>query len=163
MSNSTDVVFFFTGKCTDDGGDSCDWNQYCVQSCEKWNSPFFCDRDHPQDIFAESEGRSTWNHLVNAVLVDGGARTAYFRELKNAMESLHDSGWLEGEANRLRGVIASDAARDARGGGSGIWTRASTRWFSRSATGKKFWSRTTRDGGGTCDERNMTSCDSNCD
>jgi hypothetical protein len=90
-----------------------------VQSCEKWNSPFFCDRDHPQDIFAESEGRSTWNHLVNAVLVDGGARTAYFRELKNAMESLHDSGWLEGEANRLRGVIGSDAARDAARWGLG--------------------------------------------
>ena len=90
-----------------------------MQSCEKWNSPFFCDRDHPQDIFAESEGRSTWNHLVNAVLVDGGARTAYFRELKNAMESLHDSGWLEGEANRLRGVIASDARRDGARWGLG--------------------------------------------
>ena len=53
------------GRCDDDGGDPCDWARYCVQSCEKWNSPFFCDRDHPQDIFTESDGRSTWNHLVN--------------------------------------------------------------------------------------------------
>lgn len=107
------------GRCDDDGGDPCDWARYCVQSCEKWNSPFFCDRDHPQDIFTESDGRSTWNHLVNGVLVDVGSRTAYFRELKRATESLHRSGWLEGEARRLGDVIASDARRDAAKWGLG--------------------------------------------
>ena len=107
------------GRCDDDGGDPCDWARYCVQSCEKWNSPFFCDRDHPQDIFTESDGRSTWNHLVNGVLVDVGSRTAYFRELKRATESLHHSGWLEGEARRLGDVIASDARRDAAKWGLG--------------------------------------------
>ena len=107
------------GRCDDDGGDACDWAQYCVQSCWKWNSPFFCDRDHPQDIFTESGGRSTWNHLVNGVLVDVDSRTAYFRELKRATESLHHSGWLEGEARRLRDVIASDARRDAAKWGLG--------------------------------------------
>ena len=107
------------GRCDDDGGDPCDWARYCVQSCEKWNSPFFCDRDHPQDIFTESDGRSTWNHLVNGVLVDVGTRTAYFRELKRATESLHHSGWLEGEARRLGDVIASDARRDAAKWGLG--------------------------------------------
>ena len=90
-----------------------------MQSCWKWNSPFFCDRDHPQDIFTESDGRSTWNHLVNGVLVDVDSRTAYFRELKRATESLHHSGWLEGEARRLRDVIASDARRDAARWGLG--------------------------------------------
>lgn len=107
------------GRCDDDGGDPCDWARYCVQSCEKWNSPFFCDRDHPQDIFTESDGRSTWNHLVNGVLVDVGTRTAYFRELKRATESLHHSGWLEGEARRLGDVIASHARRDAAKWGLG--------------------------------------------
>ena len=24
---------------------------YCILSCEKFNSPLFCDKDHPQDIF----------------------------------------------------------------------------------------------------------------
>ena len=47
------------------------------------------------------------------------SRTAYLRELKRATESLHHSGWLEGEARRLGDVIASDARRDAAKWGLG--------------------------------------------
>ena len=25
---------------------------YCILSCEKFNSPLFCDKDHPQDVFS---------------------------------------------------------------------------------------------------------------
>ena len=110
------------GRCDDDGGDACDWAQYCVQSCWKWNSPFFCDRDHPQDIFTESDGRSTRNHLVNGVLTDVDSRTAYLRELKRATESLHHSGWLEGECAAAPGrdLVGREAGRGEVGaGGSG--------------------------------------------
>lgn len=74
-----------------------------MQSCEWWNSPFFCDADHPQDIFQESGGRTTWNHLVNAVLTDGGARAEYLREVKRLLDRLHYSGWLEAEARTIGG------------------------------------------------------------
>ena len=86
---------------------------YCVQSCEWWNSPFFCDANHPQDIFHEGDGRSTWNHLVNAVLVSGEARTDYLREVKRLLHHLHYSGWLETEARTLADRIRGDARRDA--------------------------------------------------
>ena len=41
------------------------------------------------------------------------------RDRKRATELLHHSGWLEGEARRLRDVIASDARRDAARWGLG--------------------------------------------
>lgn len=99
------------GRCPGDGC-SFDSDTYCVQSCEWWNSPFFCDANHPQDIFYESDGRSTWNHLINAVLVDGGARTDYLRELKRLLSRLHESGWLESEARAIADSIRGDAQRD---------------------------------------------------
>jgi hypothetical protein len=64
-------------------------------SCQSWNSPLFCDKDHPQDVFSDNDGRSTWNHLVNAVLADGGARTQYLAQVKRLLNDLHYSGWLE--------------------------------------------------------------------
>jgi hypothetical protein len=88
-------------------------------SCEWWNSPYFCDENHPQDIFTESDGRSTWNHLVNAVLKDGGARDAYARELQRALTTLHLSGFLEDTARATAEKIKNDAARDAKKWGRG--------------------------------------------
>ncbi len=84
-----------------------------MQTCEWWNSVFYCDKDHPQDIFTESDGRSTWNHLVNAVLKVPGARAAYFREIKRATSLLHDDEWLVTKTNQLAASIANDAKRDA--------------------------------------------------
>lgn len=102
-------------RCDANGATSCraDRGTYCVLSCEWWNSPFFCDAEHPQDIFTESDGRSTWNHLVNAVLKTPTSRAAYFRELRRTMATLHDDGWLEREARNLAAAVAPDAARDA--------------------------------------------------
>ena len=47
-----------TGRCDDDGAEACrlDSGTYCIMSCEWWNSPFFCDENHPQDVFEESDG-----------------------------------------------------------------------------------------------------------
>lgn len=86
---------------------------YCVQSCEWWNSIFFCDREHPQDIFTESDGRSTWNHLVNAVLKVPGSRAMYFAELKRAISLLHDDQWLVTKTKQLAASVLNDATRDA--------------------------------------------------
>ena len=105
-----------TGRCDDDGAEACrlDSGTYCIMSCEWWNSPFFCDENHPQDVFEESDGRSTWNHLVNAVLADAAAKDAYLRELKRAIAALHDGGWLENRARALADRVREDARRDAR-------------------------------------------------
>ena len=84
--------------------------KYGVKKCA---SPFFCDAEHPQDIFTESDGRSTWNHLVNAMLKVPSSRAAYFRELRRAMSLLHDDGWLEREARNSAAAIQTDATRDA--------------------------------------------------
>ena len=74
------------GRCDAGGSEPCErgTGTYCVMSCEWWSSPLYCDKDHPQDIFSDSDGRSTWNHLVNAVLADGaegGARSKYFTQV----------------------------------------------------------------------------------
>jgi hypothetical protein len=109
------------GRCDANGREPCrgDSGTYCVMSCEWWNSPYFCDENHPQDIFTESDGRSTWNHLVNAVLKDGGARDAYARELQRALTTLHLSGFLEDTARATAEKIKNDAARDAKKWGRG--------------------------------------------
>ncbi|CAL6426347.1 unnamed protein product [Bathycoccus prasinos] len=43
--------------------------RYCVLTCEKFNSPLYCDSEHPQDIFYSEgiaqEAKSTYNELVN--------------------------------------------------------------------------------------------------
>lgn len=109
------------GRCDDGGRKACrlDAGTYCVQSCEWWNSPFFCDRDHPQDVFTESGGRETWNHLVDAMLKDPGAKTAYFREIKRAMALLHGPDeWLANRAKELARRVEEDAKRDAA-----VWGR----------------------------------------
>ncbi|CAG9462414.1 unnamed protein product [Pedinophyceae sp. YPF-701] len=31
---------------------------YCVLACDQWNSPLYCDSDHPQDIFLERAARA---------------------------------------------------------------------------------------------------------
>lgn len=105
-----------TGRCDDDGAEACrlDSGTYCIMSCEWWNSPFFCDENHPQDVFDESDGRSTWNHLVNAVLADAAAKDAYLREVKRAIATLHDGGWLENRARAMADRVREDARRDAR-------------------------------------------------
>jgi hypothetical protein len=38
--------------CKSDGGGG-----YCVLSCNTFNTPMFCDKDHPQDRFQQNDGR----------------------------------------------------------------------------------------------------------
>ena len=52
----------------------------------------FCDKDHPQDIFWESDGRSTYNHLVNAVLRNPKTKLMYFTRLKTLLDKYLHGG-----------------------------------------------------------------------
>ena len=58
---------------------------YCLLTCAKFNSVFFCDKDHPQDIFVSDkpgdESRTTYNDMVEAVLTSPGTRSMYLRRL----------------------------------------------------------------------------------
>ena len=58
------------GNCSAAGAPCGRGGSYCILSCSSFNSPLFCDRSHPQDIFVPdtSDAASTWNHLVDAVL-----------------------------------------------------------------------------------------------
>lgn len=29
---------------------------YCILACEQWNSPLYCDSEHPQDLQVKGEG-----------------------------------------------------------------------------------------------------------
>jgi hypothetical protein len=65
---------------------------YCVLSCNKFNTPLFCDKDHPQDIFEENGGRSTYNHLVNAILHNPRAKVMYFSRLRTLVDKYLHGG-----------------------------------------------------------------------
>eukprot|EP00884_Botryococcus_braunii_P015668 jgi/Botrbrau1/2785/Bobra.0164s0062.1 len=39
---------------------------YCILECEQWNSPLYCDRNHPQDLPASKE--SPWNSITTQSL-----------------------------------------------------------------------------------------------
>jgi len=92
---------------------------YCLLSCDAFNSPFFCDALHPQDTFPESDGRSTFNHLVDAVLKDPAARALYLAKLRAVMDTYLSAGWLQGKVAETRALIAQDARADNAKWGAG--------------------------------------------
>jgi len=85
---------------------------YCILSCEAFNSPLFCDAAHPQDTFPESDGRSTYNHLVDAVLKNPAWRAAYFLKLRYVMDTYLSSGWLQAQVAHIRELITDEARAD---------------------------------------------------
>ncbi|KAK3274593.1 hypothetical protein CYMTET_17231 [Cymbomonas tetramitiformis] len=68
--------------------------------------------DQSQDIFNETDGRSTWNHLVNAVLKYPTLRADYLERLRDLQDRYLTSGWLQNEAYRMRDRIAAAAHKD---------------------------------------------------
>lgn len=69
---------------------SADKTDYCLLTCDKFNSVFFCDKDHPQDIFVSDrpgeESGSTYNVMVDAVLSSPRTRAMYLRRLRTLMD-----------------------------------------------------------------------------
>lgn len=59
-------------NCAAEGNPCGNTPTYCILSCEAFNSPYACDSSHPQDTFPESDGRSSYNHLVDAVFKKPG-------------------------------------------------------------------------------------------
>ena len=99
-------------NCTAEGNPCGNTPTYCILSCEAFNSPLACDASHPQDTFPESDGRSSYNHLVDAVLKSPAWRAAYFRKLWSVMETYLASGWLQNQVAELHDQIAADARLD---------------------------------------------------
>ena len=92
---------------------------YCVLSCEAFNSPLYCDASHPQDTFPESDGRSTYNHLIDAVLKNPDARAAYLVKLRHIMDGYLSTGWLQAQVGLIHDAIASSARQDNAKWGAG--------------------------------------------
>jgi len=85
---------------------------YCILSCPDFNSIFFCDAMHPQDTFPESDGRSTYNHLVDAVLRNATLRAAYLAKLRWVADTYLSTGWLQRTVGELRDAVAASARAD---------------------------------------------------
>ena len=99
-------------NCAAEGNPCSNTPSYCILSCEAFNSPAFCDAGHPQDTFPESDGRSTYNHLVNAVFNDKAWRTAYYRQLRYIMDNYLSTGWLQAQVASMKALIQGDAKED---------------------------------------------------
>jgi len=99
-------------NCLAEGNACSNTPSYCILSCEAFNSPLFCDSGHPQDTFPESDGRSTWNHLNDAVLKNPQWRAAYFRKLQYVMGSFLSTGWLQSQVAQIKALIQLDAQED---------------------------------------------------
>jgi len=107
------------------GTDTCDPSEcsaqstsYCVMSCEKFNSPLYCDRNHPQDIFAPYENeaqnpKTTYNVLVDVILAVPSTRTMFFTRLRTLMDEILATSVIEDWVWSTRERIRSDALRDS--------------------------------------------------
>ncbi|KAK3283244.1 hypothetical protein CYMTET_9052 [Cymbomonas tetramitiformis] len=103
-----------TGMCeeTDCAANS---TKYCVLTCPKFNSPFFCDRNHPQDIFEASAGmnpRATYNHLFDAMMDMPSTRAMYLRRLRTLMDTYLATDYFETRIASLQAAITPDAVQD---------------------------------------------------
>jgi len=108
-----------------DGTDSCGGcgsidSTYCRLTCDSWNSPLFCDADHPQDVFTDGDGRSTYNHLIDAILKNPSMRQEYLG-LVNEFANTYGGrdGWLGQEAKKMRDQLKPAADEDNEKWGSG--------------------------------------------
>ena len=68
-------VDYRDGIKTCDAATQCAANEtdYCLLTCDKFNSVFFCDRNHPQDIFVSDkpgeDSKSTYNVMAGCSVV----------------------------------------------------------------------------------------------
>ena len=91
--------------------------RYCVLTCEKFNSPLYCDSEHPQDIFYSEgiaqEAKSTYNELVNVILKTDRTRAMYFARLRTLMNDILGTNFIERYVARTLKTIRRDALRDS--------------------------------------------------
>ena len=91
--------------------------RYCVLTCEKFNSPLYCDSEHPQDIFYSEgiaqEAKSTYNELVNVILKTNRTRDMYFARLRTLMNDILGTNFIERYVAKILKKIRQDALRDS--------------------------------------------------
>lgn len=96
---------------------------YCILSCEKFNSPLYCDRNHPQDIFyaqsPEQDPRSTYNVLIDVMLAVWPVKEMYFTRLRTLMDEILATSFIDDYARRTLNIIRKDALRDSEKWGVG--------------------------------------------
>jgi hypothetical protein len=90
---------------------------YCILSCEKFNSPLYCDSNHPQDIFignsAVQDPKSTYNVLVDVILSAPSLREMYFTRLRTLMDKILGTSFIDDWVRANLERIREDALRDS--------------------------------------------------
>ena len=92
---------------------------YCILSCEKFNSPLYCDRNHPQDIFyadpnsPEQDPRSTYNVLIDVLLAYWPTKEMYLTRLRTLMDEILATSFIDEYVRRTLQKIRKDALRDS--------------------------------------------------
>ena len=100
-------------------------NLYCILSCEKFNSPLYCDRNHPQDIFywdgsrPEQDPRSTYNVLIDVMLSVWPVKEMYLTRLRTLMDQILATSFVDDYVRRKVNLIRKDALRDSKKWGVG--------------------------------------------
>lgn len=119
---------------------------YCVLTCKQFNSPLFCDRNHPQDVallYNEFEGsnpqaqertidgnlgqtggpilewRDSYNHLTDALLRVPRTREMYMRRLRSIMDNVVNTTFLVDKVQYFANLIKHDAKLDNEKWGTG--------------------------------------------
>ena len=93
---------------------------YCILSCEKFNSPLYCDRNHPQDIFyadpnsPEQDPRSTYNVLIDVLLAYWPTKEMYLTRLRTLMDEILATSFIDEYVRRTLQKIRKDALRDSK-------------------------------------------------
>lgn len=119
---------------------------YCVLTCEQFNSPLFCDKDHPQDVAilynsigrvsvqdqsisadrdiggtesTSPEWKENYNHLTDALLRVPRIREMYLRRLRSIMDNVLSGSFLEDKVRYIADLIKYDAKLDNDKWGTG--------------------------------------------
>jgi len=92
---------------------------YCILSCEKFNSPLYCDRNHPQDIFyadpkyPEQDPSSTYNVLIDVLLTHWPTKEMYLTRLRTLMDDILATSFVDKYVRNTLQTIRKDALRDS--------------------------------------------------
>eukprot|EP00775_Hariotina_reticulata_P008887 gene8887-9065_t len=130
---------------------------YCILACEQWNSPLYCDSEHPQDIGnietnwglvtavglntftgpvgsrSLSGAAGTYNHLTDALLDVPSVRAMYMRRLQTLADKYYGRGLLKQIIDTQWAKISNVAAQDnlvwQRGDGSRGYQQLTTEFI----------------------------------
>lgn len=92
-------------------GGCCD-GTYAVLSCDAWNSLWYCDKEHPQDVGFD-KADETYNHIVDAVLRDQYGRDLYLDAVRRLRDDFLAGGRLAQKVRSAWSEIAEVARDDA--------------------------------------------------